>query len=363
MVNKQLLELKSNKEDTFSLRPEGTAAMVRSYIENSIHRKEAISKLFYIGPMFRGERPQKGRLRQFHQIGAEVMGEGTSSPFLDAEVISLSINLLKSFGLKNFQLKINSLGSTDDKENFAKQLRIQFKSDMMALCPNCQQRFQHNVFRILDCKNKQCKEVVAKKAIDYAYLSAESQEYFSCVKQSLKDLEIDFEESPLLVRGLDYYTHTVFEISDSSLGSQDALGAGGRYNNLISQLGGASVDAIGFALGMERILLALPENQKIPVENLRVYIIAMNAQTLQRGFHLLNELRAANISCDMSYKISSMKSQMRSANKSGAEYVLILGEEELKNNEIVLKNMDSGEQERIPLQSVGKALKEKLDIK
>ena len=361
VVNKQLLELSSNKEDTFSLRPEGTAAIVRSYIENSIHRKEAISKLFYIGPMFRGERPQKGRLRQFHQIGAEVMGEGTSSPFLDAEVISLSINLLKSFGLKNFQLKINSLGSAEDKENFAKQLRIQFEPEMIELCPNCQQRFQHNVFRILDCKNKQCKDIVAKKSIDYSYLSAESQEYFSCVKQSLKDLEIDFEESPLLVRGLDYYTHTVFEISDSSLGSQDALGAGGRYNHLISQLGGASVDAIGFALGMERILLALPENQKLPVENLSVYIITMDAQALKRGFSLLNELRAANISCDMSYKISSMKSQMRSANKSGAKYVMILGEEELKNNEVMLKNMDSGEQERIPLQSVGKALKDRLD--
>jgi len=361
VVNKQLLELSSNKEDTLSLRPEGTASIVRSYIENSIDRKEAISKFFYIGPMFRGERPQKGRLRQFHQIGAEVIGPGTSSPYLDAEVIALSVHLLNRFGLKNFQLKINSLGSVEDKGNFSKQLRVQIQPDIAQLCQDCQQRFDRNVFRILDCKNKKCREVVAKQKIDYSYLSKESQDYFTCVQGALQDLNIVFEVSPLLVRGLDYYTHTVFEISDSSLGSQDALGAGGRYNNLVSQLGGASADAIGFALGIERILLALPENQDFLEESLGVYIITMDEKALARGLGLLNEFRGESISCDMSYKISSMKSQMRGANKSGAQYVMILGEEELKNNEVTLKNMDSGEQERIPLQTVGKALKEKLN--
>ncbi len=361
VVNKQLLELSSNKEDTLSLRPEGTAAIVRSYIENSIDRKEALSKFFYIGPMFRGERPQKGRLREFHQIGAEVMGPGTSSPYLDAEIIALSGHLLNSFGLKNFQLKINSLGSVQDKENFSKQLRVQFQSEMTQLCMDCRQRFERNVFRILDCKNKQCREIVVKKEIDYSYLSQESQDYFSCVKGALCDLNIAFEESPLLVRGLDYYTHTVFEISDSSLGSQDALGAGGRYNNLVSQLGGASVDAMGFALGIERILLALPENQDFLKENLGVYIITMDTRALVRGFSLLNDFRHESISCDMSYKVSSIKSQMRAANKSGARYVIILGEEELENNEATVKNMDSGEQERIPLQKVGKALKKRLN--
>ncbi|VAX35187.1 Histidyl-tRNA synthetase [hydrothermal vent metagenome] len=361
VVNKQLLELASDKEDTLSLRPEGTAAIVRSYIENSLDRKEAISKLFYIGPMFRGERPQKGRLRQFHQIGVEALGVATSSPYLDSEVMALSVNILKSFGLNNFQLKINTLGAPEDKEEFSKQLRSELKSSVDELCADCQQRFERNVFRILDCKNRGCKRVVAGLSIGDSYLSAESKVYYEDVKKALRSLNVDFVEDSNLVRGLDYYTHTVFEISDSSLGSQDALGAGGRYNNLVSQLGGAEVDAVGFALGMERILLAMPKEQILAEDTLDIYIVNMDEQAFMEGFRLLNVFRGESLSADMSYKISSMKSQMRAANKSKAKYVVILGEEELKNGEATVKNMASSEQERIPLQMVGKALKERLN--
>ena len=182
VVNKQLIELKSDKEEGFSLRPEGTASVVRAYIENSLDRKENSSKLFYMGPMFRGERPQRGRLRQFHQIGVEVIGSSTAHPYVDAEVIALNINLLEAFGLNNFELKINTLGSPKDKENFSQSLRALLKPQIANLCDDCQNRFERNIFRILDCKNKACRTIVGALKIDHSHLSDESQKYFDQVK-------------------------------------------------------------------------------------------------------------------------------------------------------------------------------------
>lgn len=268
IVQKQMLQLKSQNDDAdaanFALRPEGTAAIVRSYIQNDLDKKEALSKLFYVGPMFRGERPQKGRLRQFHQIGAEAIGPNSASPFLDAEVIALCVSLLTAYGLpeQQFQLKLNTLGSIQDKESFSLFLRQQLKSHLQALCPDCQNRFERNVFRILDCKNRDCRSVVVSLKLDHSYLSDESRQYFAQVCEILESLHIKYEINQTLVRGLDYYTHTVFEIACPALGSQDALGAGGRYSDLVAQLGGPQVDAIGFALGVERILLALGKKRR-----------------------------------------------------------------------------------------------------
>ncbi len=350
VVNKQLLCLASDKKEGFALRPEGTASIVRSYIENSMNRKEALSKLFYIGSMFRGERPQKGRLRQFHQIGAEVIGTDVCSPYLDADVIALSVNLLKSFGLNGFKLKINTLGSPEDKETFSSMLRGALQHKMLDLCEDCQDRFDRNVFRILDCKNKECRLIVENLDIGDRYLSQESRDYYCQVMAVLTRLGIEFEESPHLVRGLDYYTHTVFEISDPSLGSQDALGAGGRYNNLVSQLGGPKVDAIGFALGIERILLALGEDQKQALADpLLAYLIVLDENLMDQGVTILNELRSGCISADMSWKNSSMKSQMRQANKMGALNVVFIGADEMERGVVGLKNMETGEQEEISI--------------
>ncbi len=360
IVQKQMLNLAGDKKEGFSLRPEGTASIARSYIEHDFDKKEQLSKLYYLGAMFRGERPQKGRLRQFHQIGVEAIGPNSASPYLDAEVIALSVELLKGLGVEGFKLKINTLGSAEDKENFSKLLRQNLSKHKKELCEECQNRLERNVFRILDCKNPQCKNIVDGLDIKGDYLSKESREYYDNVKEALNSLSISFEESSKLVRGLDYYTHTVFEISHEGLGSQDALGAGGRYNDLISQLGGPKVDAIGFALGLERILLALSKDKMQMPKPLDFFLIALDENSLRRGFLLLQELRSKNISGEMNYRASSMKSQMRQADKSGARFVLILGEDELKSSSVTIKDMKSGEQNKVSLDNISGELKKNL---
>ena len=363
-VQKQMLYLAAQKDGDandiqageLSVRPEGTAAVVRSYIENQLDKSETLSKLFYMGPMFRGERPQKGRLRQFHQIGVEAIGPNSASPYLDAEVIALAVYLLKDLGVSGFQLKLNSLGSPQDKANFSQKLQECLQPHLNRLCPNCQNRFERNVLRILDCKKNECRDIVRQLDFKDSYLSTESKEYFSKVRSALDLLKINYEVSPTLVRGLDYYTHTVFEILHSGLGSQDALGAGGRYNNLVSQLGGPQVDAIGFALGIERIILALPE-KTVESPNPTVFVIAMDEKSFQKAFEIVNNLRQAAIASEINYKMGSMKSQMRAADKSGAKYVMIIGEEEVKGQVVTLKNMENGEQEKISWMNVIEKLK------
>ncbi|MFA5087434.1 MAG: histidine--tRNA ligase [Candidatus Omnitrophota bacterium] len=357
VVTKQLLNLASQNEEGFSLRPEGTASIVRSYIENSLDKKESLSKLYYIGAMFRGERPQKGRLRQFHQIGVEAIGPDSCSPFLDAEVICLSVHLLESFGVKDFILKINTLGTLEDKSRFAELLTEKLKSKLSGLCEECQGRFSKNVFRVLDCKNRGCQTVVQDLACGQDWLSKESREYFLAVKAILTSLGIAYVESPGLVRGLDYYTSTVFEISSPSLGSQDALGAGGRYDDLVSQLGGSSADAVGFSLGIERILLALSEDKDLSPAYLDAFFVALDEESFKSAFRLLNNLRKRKIACDISFRYAaSMKSQMRLADKSGARYVLILGEDELRNGVVTLKNMAEGIQSKEKIEDLDKII-------
>lgn len=352
VVQKQMLNLsRTHLEDPsdpkekegFSLRPEGTASIVRSYIENNLDKQENLSKLYYIGAMFRGERPQKGRLRQFHQIGVEAIGPGSASPLLDAEVMALAVRILNALKLKDFELRLNTLGSVQDKESFSKTLRKMLQPHLKDLCPDCQQRVERNVFRVLDCKNKTCRATVDKLGLGDKHLSAESREYFTKVKEALELLGISYVEDPRLVRGLDYYNHTVFEITSPSLGSQDALGAGGRYNNLVRQLGGPDVDAVGFALGIERILLAMPAADNAP-RPLDVFVIALKEDAQRTAFEMLDVLRRGGLRADMSYRPASVKSQMRQADKSGAPHVFILGEDEIQNGTVTVKDMREGTQ-------------------
>lgn len=351
VVNKQLLTLSSDKKESFALRPEGTAPVVRAYVENHMDHEASIAKLFYVGPMFRGERPQKGRLRQFHQVGVEVIGANTLNPLIDAEVIALNVELLRRVGVKDFRLNINTLGSTEDKASFSKQLRKIFKPRITKFCPDCRDRFDRNVFRILDCKNEACRALVAGADIGYDHLSPESKKYYDQVKAALKNLGVDFKEVPVLVRGLDYYTHTVFEISAASLGSQDALSAGGRYEDLVAQLGGPQVDAIGFALGIERVILALSGGgHEVPSKAPEYYFINLDEKYTKNIFELAQKTRkilnenGGQISCDLSYSASSMKSQMRLADKLKAHYVVILGEDEVKKGTVSVKDMTQGQQ-------------------
>jgi len=371
VVQKQMLNLQPNQREgetgqsskIFSLRPEGTASIVRSYIENNFDKKEALTKLFYIGPMFRGERPQKGRLRQFHQLGVEAIGPNSASPYLDAEVIALSIELLKALGVSQYHLKINSLGSLEDKARFSAMLRELISKDKSRLCPTCQERLDRNVFRILDCKSKECQALVKGLNIGTSFLSEESQKYYKQVKKALQSLQIVYEEVPALVRGLDYYTQIVFEITSANLGSQDALGAGGRYDGLVEELGGSSeVDGIGFSLGMERICLAQDQSLMASKEGaLDVFVVAMDEQSFEKGFTLLSALRQEGIKGDISYKISSLKSQMRLADKMAARFVILLGQDEIAKSVVTLKNMATGDQEQVPFDQIVDCVKEKLE--
>ncbi|MBF0385853.1 MAG: histidine--tRNA ligase [Candidatus Omnitrophica bacterium] len=351
IVNKQLLELASNKEEGYSLRPEGTAPIVRAYLENSLDKQESLSKLFYIGPMFRGERPQKGRLRQFNQIGVEVIGLNADSLYIDCEVIILSMSLLKAFGVQGSKLLINTLGSENDKVKLAGYLRDKLKGRAPELCEDCQNRFERNVFRILDCKERSCINIVAGINFDNSYLSEESRIRFESIKDILQKNKIEFIEAPRLVRGLDYYTETVFEITNPNLGSQDAVGAGGRYNNLPEVIGGESkkdIRGIGFSLGIERIILAIDEELKKVEEKLDIFLAVLGkGEIVEQGFAILNSLRRAGFSADMGYQESSLKSQMRFANKCNARLVVMIGEDEVRKKAVLLKDMVKSEQEEI----------------
>ncbi|HTZ12004.1 MAG TPA: histidine--tRNA ligase [Candidatus Margulisiibacteriota bacterium] len=344
IVQKQLFLIK-NKEDLYALRPEGTASVVRAYIENSLDKTNGFIKLYYIGPMFRFERPQKGRLRQFHHIGVEVIG--SKDPALDAEVISLADNLLKSYNIGGYTIKLNSLGCPKDKSALTENLRKQLKGSLERLCPDCVLRFKNNPLRILDCKNDACKVVLSGIEISDAHLCPECKEHFRKVKAGLDKLGVKYEVVPSLVRGLDYYTGTVFEISHTGLGSQDALGAGGRYNNLVQELGGPDAGAIGFAFGVERLLLVVKPEDRREANNCLAYLITLGDEARLPGLKLLDDLRSNGIITDMDYEGKSLKAAMRKANDLGACCVLILGEDELKNNVVTLKNMSSGEQKQI----------------
>lgn len=353
IVQKQMF-IVNNKEDTYALRPEGTASIVRAYIENNLDKTTGFIKLFYTGPMFRLERPQKGRLRQFHHIGCEVIGSQEAN--VDVEVISLADRLLKEFSIEGYKIKLNSLGCQKDKAEFAKSLRNLFKDKLSSLCEDCQRRLETNVLRILDCKNQACRDTVASLNIDNNHLCQECKEHFDKVKAGLDSLQIDYETTPYLVRGLDYYTRTVFEITHENLGSQDAVGAGGRYNNLVKDLGGPDTGAIGFAFGIERLFLVAENKLETTNQNL-VYLITLGEEAAKEGLKLLQNLRKEKIACDTDYERKSLKGAMRCANDLSARFVLILGENEIKNGTITLKDMSSGTQKEIKTENLIKEIK------
>jgi len=352
IIQKQMFLIR-HQNDVYALRPEGTAGIVRSYIENNLDKKESFAKLYYIGPMFRLERPQKGRLRQFHHIGCEAIGSGCAS--LDIEIISLADRLLKGFCVEGYKIKINSLGCAKDKKELTVVLHKGLKNKLDKLCLDCNTRFKVNILRILDCKNDQCREVVKGLNIHEEYLCPDCKRHFEIVLKGLDLVNIKYEVSPYLVRGLDYYTRTVFEITHEELGAQDALGAGGRYDNLVKELDGPEMGAVGFAFGVERLLLVArcaPHAGKS-----LVYFIPLGDEARKEALKLLEDLRANAIACDMEYEGKSLKGAMRKANDLQAKVVLILGEDELKKNVVTLKDMVSGEQREIKKEDLVAELK------
>jgi len=353
IVQKQMF-LVNNKDEIYALRPEGTASIVRAYIENNLNKTNGFVKLYYIGPMFRLERPQKGRLRQFHHIGCEAIG--SPDPGLDIEIIALADNLLRNFSIEGYTIKINSLGCQPDKKKLVDSLRQGLKAKLGKLCPECVNRLETNPLRILDCKNDACKEVVAGLNISSACLCPDCREHFNKVKAGLDFLKISYQVNPQLVRGLDYYTGTVFEITQKDLGSQDAIGAGGRYNNLVQELGGEQAGAIGFAFGVERLMLAQDKNINIPDKNL-AYLITLGEPAKLEGLRILDELRRNNVPCDTNYEDKSLKGAMRKANDLNSRLVLIIGDNEIEKGTITLKDMRSGEQKEVKINDILKEIR------
>jgi histidyl-tRNA synthetase len=352
IVDKQMFKI---EDKDIVLRPEGTAQVIRYYIQNSLHRQGDIHKFFYQGPMFRGERPQKGRLRQFHHIGAEAIG--SDSFYLDAEMIILLLRILENVGVKEKELSINTLGCEDDKIKFSNYLKDKLKKYAGGLCDDCKRRVQKNPLRVLDCKNEQCKNLVRTLDLGESQVCVSCREQFKNLLSFLEDLGVQYTHVPRLVRGLDYYTNTVFEITSSKLGSKDALGAGGRYNNLMKSLGGPDIPAIGFALGLERILLVLEATKPNPVIDI---FVAASGSLLRAGFGILETLRKAGFLCDFDYCQKSLKGQLRLAQKKKARFVVIVAQEEWDKNLVVLKDMQKGQQREVKADELLSILKESL---
>jgi histidyl-tRNA synthetase len=294
--------------------------------------------------MFRLERPQKGRLRQFNHIGCEAIGSYDAS--LDVEIISLADTLLKGLSITGHNIKINSLGCLKDKESFTDSLRKSLAGKHSGLCQDCLERLKNNPLRILDCKKDECKEVVRNLGPKDSCLCDECRAHFNRVKKGLDNLGVKYEIDPNLVRGLDYYTQTVFEITHHGLGSQDAIGAGGRYNNLVHELGGAEAGAIGFALGVERLLLATGIKADVDEKNL-VYLVTLGDRAREEGVKISYSLREAGIPSDMDYEGRSIKGAMRKASDLKARFAVIIGDNEIEKGVVTLKNMLSGEQKEV----------------
>lgn len=350
IVGKEMFTFEDRGGRSLTLRPEGTASVVRAYIENSMQNEFSINKLFYIGTMYRAERPQKGRYREFNQFGMECIG--TSSPLIDAEVIALNINILKEFGIENANLIINTVGCPKCKPNYNKALREAIVNRKEELCETCKRRYETNILRILDCKNEKCKEIMKDIPKFYDYVCEECKEHFDKLCEELNKINQKFIIEPMLVRGLDYYTKTVFEVQTNSLGSQSAILGGGRYDNLIGLFNsGKNIPALGSAMGLERLLIVLENNQNIIKDRLDIFVIAFK-ETEKEVLKVMQELRALNISCDCDFSVKSIKNQFKSANKRNSKFALILGEDELKRNSCKLKNMDTSEEKEISLNEI-----------
>lgn len=361
IVNKEMYTFQDKGDRSLTLRPEGTAPVARSYIENKMqHNVEQPVKLFYVAPMFRYERKQKGRYRQFVQFGVEAIG--VEDPLIDVEILSMLMHIYQSFGLKNLKLVINSIGDIDSRTQYNKALVEHFSPRIDEFCHDCQTRIDSNPMRILDCKKDREHELVKSAPRIYDYLNDESKEYFETVKSKLDDLDIKYEVDYNLVRGLDYYTHTAFELmSDAEgFGAITTLCGGGRYNGLLEMIDGPDKTGIGFALSIERLLLALEaEGIEIPEDKgIDIYVCTMTDEARDTAGTLLHKLRARGISADMDYENRKLKAQMKDADRKKARYTIVLGDDELNSQSADLKEMTTGEAEKLSFEEIIKTLEE-----
>lgn len=352
IVNKEMYTFEI-AERSLTLRPENTAGVVRAYIENGMHRLPSPVKLWYKGPMFRYERPQAGRQRQFHQVGVEMFG--IESPSADAEVISLAMEYLKALNIPNLTLEINSIGCKDCRHGYRENLKKVIAPDLHEYCEDCKMRFEKNPLRILDCKNPKCQELLAKESVQIAineeFICEYCVEHFAQVKKYLDILGIEYTVNKLLVRGLDYYNRTVFEIKSNALGAQSAVCGGGRYDGLVEMLGGEKTAGIGFAMGMERLFTLMPDIQEPTID---VFVVS-NIQ--EEVFKLVQKLRAEGIATDFDLANKKFGKQLEKASKLGAKYAVIIGEDELASGTFTVKNLGTSKQKKIAATDLLETLK------
>ena len=362
IVNKETYDFKDRGDRNMTLRPEGTAGIVRCYIENKLYALGKPLKAWYLGSMFRYERPQAGRNREFMQFGLEAFG--SSNPMIDAEVISIVVNLFKLLGLKGIKVNINSLGDKQSRENYRQALLDYFKPYLNDLCEDCQTRYAKNPLRILDCKIDGKKEIMknAPKLTDY--LNENSKRHFELVQKYLDSMDIEYVINPNIVRGLDYYTHTVFEVEANikDFGSQNVLGAGGRYDHLVETLGGPDIPGVGFAIGIERLLLALKaENINISEEkNIDVYAFSTSSNEKPYMLNIVNILRMNGFDVEMDFMNRNIKNNFKQADKLNSKFIIIIGSDEVEKNIITLKNNQTKEEFKIKKENIVEFLDSKL---
>ncbi len=352
VVTKEMYTFEDRGGRSITLRPENTASAVRAFLEHKLYGDQGVHKLFYIGSMFRYDRPQAGRYREFHQFGVEILG--ASSPLADVEVIVLAYRLFQKLGLQNLELRINSIGDKNCRNAYKKELISYYESQKDMLCEDCKQRLYKNPLRLLDCKEDNCKLLAKNAPVITNYLCEECHNKFEKVKSGLTALHISYVIDPGLVRGLDYYTNTAFEIQYPPLGAQSAICGGGRYDKLVEEMGGPDVPGIGFAVGLERLLLALEGQNLIPncPQKSSVYIVALGEKAEIQGLKIQGELREKGVMTYMDLQEKSLKGQMKQAGKVQSIYAVIIGENEIEQGKATVKHMQTGEQSEISFSQV-----------
>ena len=351
IVNKEMYSWVDQGGNALTLKPELTAPVVRAYLQHQLGNQNPIHRLYYFDSLFRRERPQKGRQRQFYQFGAEAIG--SPNPEQDAEIIAMAYRIYQSFDIQEMEVRLNSIGSPEIRPEYLELLRNTLNKYRGELCKTCETRLGKNALRIFDCKNPGCQKVLDEKApCIFDSISADDHRHFDSITQTLTKMNIPFNHDNKLVRGLDYYSHTTFEISSSALGAQDALCGGGRYNDLIEQLGGTPTPAVGFAAGMERLMLVLEKMEHLE-SSPDVYFITMGENAVVQACRIAQDLRKeCGITVILETLRRSMKSQMRDANRYGTKMVIILGEEELQKNIAVVKDMATSNQLEVPISNI-----------
>ncbi|MBT4209838.1 MAG: histidine--tRNA ligase [Candidatus Komeilibacteria bacterium] len=362
VVSKEMYSFVSQGGDKLSLRPENTASVVRSYIEHGMLNLPQPVKLFYIGPQFRHDNPQAGRYRQFWQFGFEAIGD--DDPVIDAQMIAISYFILKDLGL-DIEIQVNSVGDSISRTEYIKVLKKYYQDKKKSLCKDCSLRLNKNTLRLLDCKNKKCQELSEETPQMVDHLSEDSKEHFMAVLEYLDELDIKYSLNPKIVRGLDYYTRTAWEIFECSSkdGKLNALGGGGRYDNLVDMLGGRETPAIGFAIGVERVIMKMQE-AKVELDKGKkfdIYIAQLGIEARKKAMHLFEELRLAGFSVTENMSKKGLRDQLEMANKKGAVFTLIMGQKEIADETILIRDMESGVQEIVDYKKIKSEIRKRLD--